>query len=173
MNRISTLLARGTVALANAATKLQTLQVRLLAREDKDGMEHMEGYGLTARAHPGAEVLAGFLGGDRSHGVVLVVADRRYRVTGLASGEVCLYDDIGHQVLLGRDGIVIKGGGQPVLITDTPTVRIEADIDATGEIRDRCDSGGRTMADMRDTYNGHTHPENDSGGPTDSPNQEM
>ena len=30
-----------------------------------------------------------------------------------------------------------------------------------------------SMQGMRDTYNGHNHPENDSGGPTDPPNQSM
>lgn len=173
MNRLQTMFARGTVALANAASKLQTLQVRLLSRETKSGVEHMEPYGLTANPRPGAEVLAAFLGGDRSHGVVVAVCDRRYRVQGLKTGEVCLYDDLGHQVHLTRAGIVIRGGGQPVLITDTPRVRMECDLDVTGQIRDLCDSSGRTMSGMRGIYNSHRHPENDSGGPTDTPNEEM
>lgn len=172
MSRLTTMLARGTVALANAAAKLQSLQIRLLAGEVKTGMEHFESYGLTAKPHPGAEGIAAFLGGDRSHGVVLAVADRRYRVQGLADGEVCLYDDLGHQVLLGRNGIVINGAGHPVVITNTPRLRVEADIEATGQIRDLCDSSGKTMSGMRATYNSHTHP-GDSGGTTGQPNQGM
>lgn len=172
MNRLSTLISRGTVALVNAAAKLQSLQLRLLAGEVKTGMEHFESYGITAKPHPGAEAIAAFLGGDRSHGVVLAVADRRYRVQGLADGEVCVYDDLGHRVHLSRAGIVIHGAGHPVVITDTAKLRVEADIEATGQIKDLCDGAGLTMAGMRGTYNGHTHP-GDSGGTTGSPNQAM
>lgn len=170
---VGNMLARGTLAMTNAAAKMQTLQVRILSGEAKDSVEHFEPYGYTANPNPGAEVLMQFFGGDRSHGVAIVVADRRYRLKGLASGEVALYDDIGHQVHLTRYGIVIRGAGQQVLITGTPKLRVEADIEATGQIKDLCDSaGGKTMSAMRATYNGHTHP-GDSGGTTGAPNQGM
>lgn len=172
--RLGNLLARGAVSAVNAAAKLQTLQVKLLAGEIKDRVEHMEPYGYTAHPHPGAEAVAGFFDGDRSHGVVLVVADRRYRQTGLAAGEVAIYDDLGQRVHLTRAGIVIDGAGLQVTVTNTTKLRVEAPLlECTGEIKDRCDSDGRTMSGMRDIYNGHDHPENDSGGPTDPPNQEM
>lgn len=170
--RLGNMLARGVVAASNAASKMQTLQARLLADEVKDSLEHFEPYGFTARPHPGAEVVAAFLDGDRSNGFVLVAADRRYRLVGLAEGEVAIHDDLGHQVHLTRAGIVIRGAGHPVTITDTPKLRVEADIEATGEIKDLCDAGGTTMSAMRGTYNTHTHP-GDSGGTTGSPNQGM
>ncbi len=175
MSRLQTLLTRGAVVLADAGRKLQELQLRLMAGEPKGGIEHLEGYGLTAHPLPGAEALAAFFGGDRSHGVVLVVADRRYRIAGLEAGEVCLYDDIGHRIHLTRSGIVIDGAGQAITLTNAPEVRMETDVlKVTGDIRDRCDvADGRTMAAMRDIYNGHDHAENDSGGPTDEPNQRM
>lgn len=40
------LLVRGTVVLGNAAKKMQALQMRLLAGEVKDNLEHFEPYGL-------------------------------------------------------------------------------------------------------------------------------
>lgn len=170
--RLQLILSRGVGHLSNPDTELQELQIELLSGEVLDGVEHFEAYGYTSRPHPGHEVAAASLAGKRSHTVCLVAADRRYRLKGLAKGEVALYDDLGHQVHLTRDGIVIRGAGQQVLITGTPKLRVEADIEATGQIKDLCDSSGNTMSSMRAAYNSHTHP-GDSGGTTGTPNQEM
>ena len=100
------ILARGLVALGNSASKLQSLQLRLLAGEVKDNVEHLEPYGFTACPREGAEALAGFIGGDRSHAVVIVVADRRFRLQGLKPGEVALYTDEGDRLHFKRDRII-------------------------------------------------------------------
>lgn len=181
--RISNMLARGTLAAVNAASKMQGLQLRLLAGEVKDSVEHFEPYGFTSNPKCGAEAVAVFLDGDRSHGIAIVVADRRYRLTGLQTGEVALHDDQGQKVHLTRAGIVIDGGGLPLTIQNAPTVTMKAAtkvrmetalLEVTGDIKDKCDSGGKTMAGMRTTYNGHTHNENNAaGGPTNTPNQTM
>lgn len=107
--RISNLLARGAVTLVNAAGKLQTLQVSLLSEEAKDTVEHLEPYGFTSNPLVGAEVLAAFVDGDRSHGVVIVAADRRYRVQNLQPGDVAIYDNRGNSIKLTATGIVITG----------------------------------------------------------------
>lgn len=104
---IGNMLARGTVALVNSASKMQALQMRILAGEVKDAVEHFEPYGFTSNPQPGAEAVTLFFGGDRSHGVAIVVADRRYRLTALASGEVALHDDLGQKVHLTRSKILI------------------------------------------------------------------
>lgn len=121
---LGNLMARGTVVLAKSTTKMQTLQVKLLSGEVKDGVEHFEVYGLTARPKSGAEHITLFLGGDRSHGVTIMVADRRHRPTGLAEGEVALYDDLGHKVHLTRSGIVIDGGGHAVNVVNAPDLLV-------------------------------------------------
>lgn len=92
------LISRCTVALATASSKLQSLQIRMLAGEVKDDVEHLEPYGYTSCPHSGAEGVALFPGGDRSHGVVVVIADRRFRLKGLKSGEVALYTDEGDKL---------------------------------------------------------------------------
>ena len=106
--RVNNMVARGVVLASKASGKLQTLQIGLLASEAKDDVEHFEPYGFTSRPKPGAEHVTVFLDGDRSHGITLVVADRRYRLTGLAEGEAALHDDQGQKVHITRDGIVIK-----------------------------------------------------------------
>lgn len=170
--RVQFIATRAVVHLVDPTRLLQELQVEGLAAEVLDGIEHVEPYGYTANPHAGAEAILLSLGGRRGHTVCIVVADRRYRLKGLAKGEVALYDDLGHQVHLTRAGIVIRGAGHPVTITDIPKLRVEADIEATGQIKDLCDLGGKTMSGMRTAYNGHTHP-GDSGGTTGTPNQEM
>lgn len=108
---LDTLIARCTVALANAGRKLQTLQIRMLAGELKDGMEHLEPYGYTSCPKPGAEGVAVFPGGDRSHGVVVVISDRRFRLQGLKPGEVALYTDEGDKIHFERGHkLTIKTG---------------------------------------------------------------
>jgi phage gp45-like len=106
---IQNMLVRGTVALANGATKMQTLQVRLLADDTPLPLEHFEPYGFTSRPKAGAEVVAAFFDGNRSHGVVIVAADRRYRLTTLEEGDVALHDDKGQSMVFGADGITITG----------------------------------------------------------------
>ncbi|CAN0622139.1 Phage baseplate assembly protein V [Burkholderia multivorans] len=104
--RIMGTLVRCTVKLVNSGTKMQSLQLGLLSDEPKDAMEHFEPYGYTSRPKAGAEGVAGFFGGDRSHGVVLVVADRRYRLTGLAEGEVAIYTDEGAKIVMKRGRVI-------------------------------------------------------------------
>lgn len=103
---LKSMMARGTVVLAAAGKMMQTLQVRLTAGELKDGAEHFEPYGYTSNPLAGAEVLTMFLGGDRSHAVVLVAADRRYRIKELKPGEVAIYTDEGDRIHFKRGRII-------------------------------------------------------------------
>lgn len=106
VRRLQNLVARGTVALVDAKRRMQTLQVKLLADETLDGIEHFEPYGFTSHPHPGAEVLTLSVDGDRSHTVVIVAADRRYRMELLEAGEVALHDDGSSSIVLRRGGII-------------------------------------------------------------------
>lgn len=97
---------RGVVAVVEAGRKMQAIQVRLTAGEVKGNVEHFEPYGWSSHPHPGAESVIAFVGGDRSHGVALCVADRRYRLVGLEAGEVAIYSDEGDSVVLKRGRVV-------------------------------------------------------------------
>lgn len=168
------MVARAVLTSLDTAKKCQAAGLKLIAGEQKENLEHLELYGFTSAAKAGAEAVALFPGGDRSHGVVIVVADRRYRLKGLKAGEVALYDDQGQSVTLTRTGIVVNGAGKMITLVNAPKARFEMDIEATGQIKDLCDSSGKTMSAMRATYNLHTHPENgDGGGTTNKPNQPM
>jgi phage gp45-like len=90
-------------------------EVSLYTEEKQKEIEHFEPYGLTTRVKQPtgqgkqkkkAEGMIVFTGGQRSHGVLIVTGDRRYRLLGLKEGEVALFDDQGQQVHFTRDGIV-------------------------------------------------------------------
>jgi phage baseplate assembly protein V len=98
--------SRGLVALTDDGKKMQRHQARLLANETKNDIEHFQPYGFTSVPKGGAETVVLFLGGNRSHAIAIVTDDRRYRLHGLASGEVALYSDEGTSVVLKRGKIV-------------------------------------------------------------------
>ncbi|WP_426618266.1 phage baseplate assembly protein V [Pseudomonas rustica] len=131
---LKSVMARGTVVLAAAGRMMQTLQVKLTAGELKDGVEHFEPYGFTSNPLAGAEVLTLFLNGDRSHGVVVVAADRRYRIKELKSGEVAIYTDEGDKVHFKR-GRVIDIETETLNIKATTAVNFDTPvINQTGKI---------------------------------------
>lgn len=155
--------------------------------EEFTDREYFQHYGYTSRPKAGAE---GIIDDSvRNHIILVGTDDRRYRVA-IEEGEVALYDDQGQVIRLRRDKEVHIYGcdkltadvGVETRIT-CPLVRLVAEtkvrmetplLEVTGEIRDRCDSDGRTMEEMRGVYNSHTHPENNvNGGSTNAPNQSM
>lgn len=120
------LASRG-VVLGYTENQKRTLKTELFAGEVRDKLEHFEPYGFTSapKKDGEAECLAIFFNGDRSHGVVACVTDRRYRPKTLKEGEVCIFDDLGRYVYLSRDGIRIEGKASPI------TVTAEGDISIT------------------------------------------
>ncbi|HGM5579293.1 TPA: phage baseplate assembly protein V [Pseudomonas putida] len=139
VRQIRNIIARGMVALVDPGSKLQTLQLRLTADEVKDGMEHVEPYGFTSNPHPGAEAVALFLGGDRSHGVVIAVADRKFRLQGLKSGEVALYTDEGDRLHFKRGRVIeletmtLKVKAGTAVEFDTPLISTTGRIESVGD----------------------------------------
>ena len=105
-NRVANAVARGVVQLVDDAKKLQMLQLGVLEGEDVPDCEHHQPYGFSSVPLVGAEAVAVFPNGDRSHPLVVAVSDRRYRPRGREAGEVCLYTDEGDVVRLGRGHIV-------------------------------------------------------------------
>ncbi|QXI55817.1 MULTISPECIES: phage baseplate assembly protein V [Pseudomonas] len=131
---VKNMLARGTVVLVDALKKMQSLQMRLTAGELKDNAEHFEPYGFTSNPLAGAEVLTAFIGGDRSHAVVLVAADRRYRIQSMKPGEVAIYTDEGDKIHFKRGRIIDIETGT-LNIKATTAVNFETPvINQTGQI---------------------------------------
>lgn len=107
--------------LTDSSTPLQTLQVEVTNGELKDGAEHYEPFGFTSNPPAGSDGLIAFIGGDRSNAVVICIAGREGRVTGLAEGDVAIYN---------QGGAVIKLVGGNIQITGNVTV--DGDVIANG-----------------------------------------
>lgn len=124
--RVRLTVARGVLHLVKDALKVQAVQAEFLAGEVRDGIERFQDYGFTSVPLAGMEVVAVFLGGDRSNGVVIAVGDRQYRLNSLRPGEVALYDDRGQKVHLTREGIEVESPFN-VTVKAGQTLRLEGD----------------------------------------------
>ncbi|TDV60118.1 phage baseplate assembly protein V [Pseudomonas sp. LP_7_YM] len=165
MSRLINMLTRGVVALAKSTGKLQTLQMRLTHGEVKDGMEHLEPYGFTSCPHEGAEGLAAFMGGDRSHGVVVVVADRRYRLQALQAGEVAIYTDEGDKIHFKR-GRIIDIETQTLNIRASKAVNFDTPlISQTGRIVSQGDQVAGGVSQINHPHTGVKQGNDQSGPP--------
>lgn len=131
--RVRLMLGRATVNLVDDERGLQEMQIDLLADETQDAVERVQNYGFTAVPHPGAEAVTACPGGLRSHVVVLAVDDRRYRLKGLAAGEVAMFDDLGNVVKLGRNRIEIMAASA-IHLEAPDGVTIAGDVTVTGDV---------------------------------------
>jgi len=123
--RVQMAIGRCVLSAIDDTTLAQTVQLQLLEGEVADTVERFQQYGFTSVPHSGAEGVMVSVGGLRSHGIVVAVEDRRYRLKGLAAGEVAIYDDQGQQVVLKRDQVLISS-------TNKIVVHSDAEIDFTG-----------------------------------------
>lgn len=108
-------LARVTLAKIDDAKKVQEVDINIMQDEVKEGVERFQNYGFSSvpmkpQGKKFTEAIVAFLGGNRSHGVVIATDDRRFRPKNLKEGESVQYDDQGQQIHLSRDGIRVKGG---------------------------------------------------------------
>ncbi|MGH7027942.1 phage baseplate assembly protein V [Brevundimonas sp.] len=145
-NRIQMMVSRAVLQLVDDAGGIQAMQFSGLSDELIEGAERFQDYGFTSVPLPGAEAALVFPGGLRSHGLVVAVGDRRYRLKGLKDGEVAVYDDQGQQLLLGRDGIRLVSSlkveieAPEVAITaaekatiTAPSIVLDGEVDLGGE----------------------------------------
>lgn len=192
--RIRLMTSRCVITLIDDAAKLQGAQVMLLADEVGDQVERFQNYGFTSVPKPGAEGIYLALGGDRKHGVLVAVDDRRFRLKSLADGEVAMYSDEGDSIVFKRGRKIEVTAGTEAKVTaplaeivastkvvlTTPLTEMSGDLTVGGNISSAAnitadgnvaDQGGaKTMADMRTAHNDHHHPENNvPAGPTGLP----
>lgn len=113
--RVYGMIARATIKKVNDRPKVQEIDVEMLHEEEKTNVEYFGQYGfksvpLKPAGKEKAEAVVVFPAGNRSHGIVVAIDDRRHRPRDWKEGEVGLYDDLKQTVRLTRDGIRISGG---------------------------------------------------------------
>jgi phage gp45-like len=126
------MISRGLLMLVDDTQTTQEVQLGLLAGEVLSGLEHFQPYGFTSNPFPGAEAVFLSVAGNRTQGIVVVIGDKRYRITGLQSGEVCLHDDQGQTIIIRRNGIVITTKMQ--VTVNAPTTIYNGNIQVNGGI---------------------------------------
>lgn len=132
--RIMNILSRGVVNSVDDSKGIQRIKTALFADEIHDNVERFQNYGFTSKPLPGAESLALFHSGNREHGIIIVVDDRRYRLKGLADGEVAIFTDEGDKIHFKRGNkIEILTGELTVnastkVIVNAPQVDVNSDV---------------------------------------------
>ena len=118
-------LARGTIHMVNDKPKLQTIDIRGYDNELITGVENFaQPYGFKSVPLPpgdkAAEVVVGFINGNRSHPVILGHIDRRTAPTGWMPGDSGFWHHAGATARFTDKGFVKDAGSnkQP----DTTTV---------------------------------------------------
>lgn len=125
MIRILNMLAKALPRRISDSGKRQTMQVEVTKGELIDDVERLQQYGMSSNPPvAGTDCLVAFLGGNREQGVVIVAENRQFRLTGLESGEVALFDDLGNVIKLGRQRLEVTAVTE--LIASAPQVQIVA-----------------------------------------------
>lgn len=173
-------LGRAVIRLIDDTGGIQKIQAGLMANETRSGIERFQEYGFTSVPHEGAEAAVMFIGGMRDHGIIIATEDRRYRIKAMEGGEVALYTDEGDKIHLKRGNKIDVETGTFKIDCEEFVVNASSNasfytpiLRADNDIIDNFVSNPDSLAGMRSIFNGHTHAENDSGGPTDPPNSTM
>lgn len=133
------MIGRAVLSAIDDDTKAQSLKLVTLADEAREDVERFQEYGFTSVPEADAEAVVLYVGGNRAHPLVVATEDRRYRPTGLATGEVAIYTS--------TDGIRFhaKANGHVLIGTDADLLAAVADY-----VDDR-------LATIQTTFDGHTH----------------
>lgn len=115
LTKLRCMVMKGVVMLVNNSLKMQGVQVQALAGLTSE-MERYETFGHTSAPLAGAEAIILNVGATQGNSVVICVADRRYRLQGLAGGDAALYDAAGNYVWLHADGTTEVKGVTQVLV---------------------------------------------------------
>ena len=114
--RVMMTIARGVIESINDDEGMQTAKINLLFGENRDKVERFQNYGFTSKPFADAEAVVVFPGGNREHGLIIAVDDRKFRLKGLADGEVAMYTDEGDKITLKRGGTIEIEGSSKVIV---------------------------------------------------------
>ena len=183
-SRIGRALARVRLAFRAVLSALDTkpgvqlAQADGLAGEKLQAAELMQHFGFTSAPPAGAQCIVLPMGGKSAHSVIVATEAGAYRVDGLKSGEVAVYNKSGARIML-KEGKVIEIECDRFMVTAkesigmyAPVWDMGADEDGEGEVegtwRGNLHITGTSRADV-DHVSGdvslrhHLHREHDGG----------
>lgn len=108
MNPLFNLLARAIGRRVDDSGNRQSIQVEVTKGELIDGVPRIQNYGFTGvPPAAGSDAVVVFLGAEREQGIIVAMENQQFRLKGLESGEVAIYDDLGNVFKLGRDSVEV------------------------------------------------------------------
>ncbi|WP_016597576.1 phage baseplate assembly protein domain-containing protein, partial [Yersinia pestis] len=163
--QIKMLLGIGRVTAFDDSNGVQTVQYQTPLEVHSDTPRLAE-FGFSSGLPAGSDVVIGFLGGDRSSGMIIASHHPAYRHMGLNAGETVIYAQWGQFIKLTESGVVIEANNQPVTVNNATEVTVNATVkvrlntpllEVSGNIIDNADSNSATLKSLRDAYNSHNH----------------
>lgn len=130
--RVRLMISRAVLSAISDGAGIQLVQVKLLEGEVRDGVERFQNYAFTSVPLTGAEGIMACVSGNRDHGVIVAMDDRRYRIKGLQPGEAAMYthrdkESHKHRIKFNDDGTIdVMAKGVNVLATEK--IRLESDV---------------------------------------------
>lgn len=129
-NRIKVLLRRGVLSRVKYTDNVRLIQVKAPGGQALADIEHLEPFGFTSHAKPGAEAVLLSFGGNSSHTVGLLVGDRRYRMV-IEEGDVAIYNTNADYLHLKADGTAELKSSTKVIV-DSPAVEMTGTLNVAG-----------------------------------------
>jgi phage baseplate assembly protein V len=166
-NRMRMLVGRGRITASKDDGNVQLHQVKLGAMETGDDRPRIAEFGFSSMPPVGSDVVMMFMSGDRTAGLIIGTAHQASRPRNLKAGETKIYSVDGKFIYIAGDHIEVQANGQPVTVNGASTVTINAStaivcntpvLKVSGDIIDNYTSQSRTMQQMRQVFNTHTHP---------------
>ena len=132
--RLKNTIGRGRIATVLDGGNVQRVQVQAGADETIDGVPRLAEYGIASVPPAGSDAILLFLAGERSNGVVIATGNQKFRLKGLADGDVALYDSRGQTIVLSAGGMTVKAAGLPIVIENASSVSIDAPTIVNGPL---------------------------------------
>lgn len=101
--RILNLISRGQLLKVDDSKGIQRIDANFFSDEVHTNIERIQNYGFTSNPKPGCEVVTLFHSGNREHGIVIAIDDKKFRLKNLAAGEVAIYTDEGDNIHFKRN----------------------------------------------------------------------
>lgn len=113
---------------------VQTVQVRLDSLRTFDATPVVQQFGFGSCLPIGSQVVRLTGMGDSTKGIAVATVHGPSRVRGLSPGQTVLYDLIGSRLMFPNDGTIL-------LLPQGGTVRVQGNLQVTGEVIAHADSG--------------------------------
>lgn len=106
--KIVSMIACALIKAVDDSKSIQLVKLSILKDELLEGVERIQQFGFTSVPPENSEAVILFVGGNRSHGLVIATESARYRLKHLPTGAVALYNQNGDYIKLVKDKIEVN-----------------------------------------------------------------